>query len=211
MIRYIHLNPVRAGIAKTPDEYPWSSHKAYSGEEKIEWLTTDWLLAQFSKRVVSAQKRYGEFINLGMAEGHRKEFHRGTFEGRILGDDNFIELSLARAEEKNAGKFSLDNLISAVCGHYELKLQELSGGGRQRKLSQPRAVAAYLVRETEELRLTDLSKKLRRDLSGLSQAAAWLEKRMQTDKNLSKKVNDMKKWQNNTHLSSLTLCAPMRS
>ena len=97
------------------------------------------------------------------------------------------------AEEKNAGKLSLDDLISAVCGHYKLKLQELSGGGRQRKFSQPRAVAAYLVRETEELRLTDLSKKLRRDLSGLSQAAARLEKRMQTDKNLSTKVKNIKK------------------
>ena len=90
LIRYIHLNPVRARIAQSPDEYPWSSHKAYVGKEKIEWLTTDWLLGQYSKRLVNARKEYVEFINRGMPEGHRKEFHRGSFEGRILGDDGFI-------------------------------------------------------------------------------------------------------------------------
>ena len=192
LIRYIHLNPVRAGITKTPDEYPWSSHKAYLGVEKIEWLTTEWLLSQFAKRVVNAQKKYARFINRGMAEEHRKEFHSGTFEGRILGEDNFIERSLARAEEKHARKLSLDDLIRAVCDHYKLKQQELSSGGRQRKLSQPRAVLAYLVRETNELTLAGLSKKFERDLSGLSQAAARLEKRMQTDKNLSKEVYNIK-------------------
>ena len=90
LICYIHLNPVRARIAQSPDEYPWSSHNAYLGIEKIEWLTTDWLLGQYSKRLVNARKEYAEFINLGMREGHRKEFHHGSLEGRILGDDGFI-------------------------------------------------------------------------------------------------------------------------
>jgi REP element-mobilizing transposase RayT len=48
LLRYIHLNPVRAGIMKLPEGYAWSSHRAYLGQEKIPWLTTDWTLAQFS-------------------------------------------------------------------------------------------------------------------------------------------------------------------
>jgi len=104
-----------------------------------------------------------------------------------------IELSLAKAEEKHSQKHSLADVIAAVCGHYEIKPQELSGGGRQRNLTEPRAVVAYLVRESENLSLTDLSKELQRDLSGLSQAAPRLEKRMHTDQNLSQKINKIKK------------------
>ena len=51
LTRYIHLNPVRAGIVKEPEDSPWSSHRAYLGREVISWLTTDWVLSQFSKRV----------------------------------------------------------------------------------------------------------------------------------------------------------------
>ena len=48
LTRYIHLNPVRAGIVKEPEDYPWSGHRAYLGLEMIPWLTTDWVLSQFS-------------------------------------------------------------------------------------------------------------------------------------------------------------------
>ena len=42
LTRYIHLNPVRAGIVKDPEAYPWSGHRAYLELEVIPWLTTDW-------------------------------------------------------------------------------------------------------------------------------------------------------------------------
>jgi putative transposase len=35
LVRYIHLNPVRAGMVKEPEEYRWSGHRAYLGLEKI--------------------------------------------------------------------------------------------------------------------------------------------------------------------------------
>ena len=42
LIRYVHLNPVRAGAAPTADSWPWSGHRAYAGLEVVPWLTTDW-------------------------------------------------------------------------------------------------------------------------------------------------------------------------
>ena len=41
--RYIHLNPVRSGIVRIPEDYPWSGHRAYLGLETIPWLTTEWV------------------------------------------------------------------------------------------------------------------------------------------------------------------------
>jgi len=41
LIRYVHLNPVRAGIVPVPEEHPWSGHHAYLGAITLPWLTTD--------------------------------------------------------------------------------------------------------------------------------------------------------------------------
>lgn len=42
LVRYIHLNPVKAGIVKEPEAYQWSSHRYYLGRGTLEWLVTDW-------------------------------------------------------------------------------------------------------------------------------------------------------------------------
>ena len=46
LVRYIHLNPVRAAIAKDPREYLWSSHRAYLGVDNYPFLDTDLVLSQ---------------------------------------------------------------------------------------------------------------------------------------------------------------------
>ena len=45
LVRYVHNNPVRAGMVDTCEKYPWSSHKAYLGHELVPWLTMDWVLS----------------------------------------------------------------------------------------------------------------------------------------------------------------------
>lgn len=42
LVRYIHLNPVRAGIVGDSEDYRWSSHRAYLGKEVLHWLSTYW-------------------------------------------------------------------------------------------------------------------------------------------------------------------------
>jgi len=91
LTRYIHLNPVRAGMVRDPEKYSWSGHRAYLGLETIPWLTTDWVLSQFSKRLSVARRTYMRFIEEGKGGGHQEEYHRGSdTDSRILGDDTFI-------------------------------------------------------------------------------------------------------------------------
>jgi hypothetical protein len=42
LVRYVHLNPVRAGIVSSAAEYPWSGHRGYLGMEVFPWLTSDY-------------------------------------------------------------------------------------------------------------------------------------------------------------------------
>ena len=88
--RYIHLNPVRAGIVKTPDEYPWSSYRYYSGKRKRpEWLVLDFILSYFGKDTLEAQKGYRKFVNEVIGKDYESPL-KETVASLILGGKDFI-------------------------------------------------------------------------------------------------------------------------
>lgn len=61
--RYTVLNPVRACLVSHPREWKWSSYRATSGEITAPtWLTTDWILGNFSKNRSSAKRQYRQFV-----------------------------------------------------------------------------------------------------------------------------------------------------
>jgi putative transposase len=192
LVRYIHNNPVRAQMVPSPEEYPWSSHSAYLGNISVPWLTTDWVLARFAGEKEKAVELYRQFVVQRMDEAHRKEFYRGNIEGQVLGDDHFAERAFAEASGKMLRQTTLDHVIQTVCEHYGISQDELCSGSRQKRISEPRAVTALLVRDLEYLQLTTLSRKLKRDLSGLSQAAGRLDQRLKSDKELEDKVNSIR-------------------
>ena len=179
-------------MVKSPSEYPWSSHSIYSGKVSVPWLTTDWVLALFSSNKKSAITLYEEFVHAGREEEHRKEFHQGTIEGRILGDDYFGEEALTKASQQISPKMSIEHVLKKVSKQYKIKPDNLSCRGKQRKLSKPRSIAAYIVQETEHLSLTELGKELKRNLSGLSRAVSRLDARMRNDKVLFDRVRKIK-------------------
>lgn len=193
LVRYIHNNPVRAGMVKLPDEYIWSSHSTYLGKTSVPWLTTDWVLSQFAEEKQRAVKEYREFVLAGKDERHRKEFYLGNKEGGILGDDRFAEEAFRKASRKFSHKITLAHVLKRVCKAYEIGLEELSSGSRERRITEPRSVAALLIRDLDHISLMELSIKLNRDLSGLSQAASRLDKRLQKDTELEKRINAIRK------------------
>jgi REP-associated tyrosine transposase len=135
---------------------------------------------------------YRDFVLAGIDEGHRKEFHQGNREGRILGEDRFVEEALRRASQKFSRKTTLEQVLLKVCEEYDIGLDELSSRSRQKRITEPRSVAALLVRDTDYISLTELSLGLKRDLSGLSQAASRLDKRMKKDRELTERINTIK-------------------
>jgi REP-associated tyrosine transposase len=66
VVRYIVLNPVRAGICSAPEDWPWSSHRATAGiVPKPRYLTTSWILEQFARDADEAARRYAQFVAEG--------------------------------------------------------------------------------------------------------------------------------------------------
>jgi putative transposase len=125
LTRYIHLNPVRAGIVRSMKElgrYPWTGHSAILGVLKKEWQDTGEILRYFGGTRDIAVRQYISFIEEGIVKGRRAEFvgggllrsiggwsevvsmrKRGTgmvSDARILGDGGFVERVIAEAEAK---------------------------------------------------------------------------------------------------------------
>ena len=187
LVRYIHLNPVRAKLVKDPEKYRWSGHRAYMGQETLPWLTTEWVLSQFAQRQKTARTRYREFVANGKSEGHRAEFHQGTSEGRILGDDTFVERVYTESEQGEKKAVTLDDIIERVGNLYGLTAEEITAGGKQRYPAEARGMIAHLVREVSGLSLTDLSIRMKRDASSLSGAAERVLSRSKEDSDLAER------------------------
>ena len=192
LTRYIHLNPVRAGMVRETEKYPWSSYRAYLGLETIPWLTTDWVLSQFSKRLSVARRAYMRFIQEGKGGGHQEEYHRGSdTDSRILGDDTFIVRVLDEKQMKQRQKVSLDKIMVEVCRYFSLKEKDLGGVGKDRRLSEVRGIAAWLVLELGVCTLGELGKRTGRDVSTLSSAARRLQIRSKTDLKLAERMKEL--------------------
>lgn len=69
LARYIVLNPVRASMVRSANQWRWSSYRATTGQVlKPDWLNTDWLLASFSKRKGQAVTLYKAFVVEGQGQ-----------------------------------------------------------------------------------------------------------------------------------------------
>jgi len=97
--RYIVLNPVRAGIVKHPEDYPWSSFRftAGCGAHAPAFLSTDWVLAQLGRNRWRARKNYREFV-LGGTAGESP--WKSTVGQCLLGGEPFLKKLLPYLKEK---------------------------------------------------------------------------------------------------------------
>lgn len=193
LVRYVHLNPVRAGIVSTAAEYPWSGHRGYLGMELIPWLTSDYVLSVFSQDADLARKVYESFMNDGVGEGKRNEFQCGTIEGRILGDDSFADDILGRVNQKREREYSLNDVVSLVSAYFHIQEKTLKAAGKIRPMTAARAVAAAIVQISPHLRLTDLAKLLGRDVSALGKAANRAADEKDTSELVEKLVEILRK------------------
>ena len=170
LVRYIHLNPSRAKLVDQPQQYPWSGHRAYLGEAALPWLTTDWVLGRFSKGLAVARRRYALFVQHGRGEGHREEFHRGSQDVRVLGDDSFVEQVLDNTRDRRPKPPTLKQLIERVGDRYGLTYRQMREPGQIPRIAEARGVVGWLASESGSINLKGVAEAFRRDATTLSVA-----------------------------------------
>ena len=99
LVRYIHLNPLRAKFVKGLtylDKYPYSGHSVLMGRVEHEWQDTDYVLECFGKRVTGARSKYRDFIEKGVAMGKRPDLTGGGLVRSVGGWLNLLEMRKAK-------------------------------------------------------------------------------------------------------------------
>jgi hypothetical protein len=89
LCRYVVLNPVRAGMVRTAEEWRWSSYRATAGSSALpDWLQADWILNRLAADPQTARETYRGFIAEGMDARSPRELLRGQI---WLGGEEFRE------------------------------------------------------------------------------------------------------------------------
>jgi REP-associated tyrosine transposase len=124
LVRYIHLNPVRAGMVEGLNKlkrYKFCGHSALMGIVKREWQDTDYVLGYFGKNKTEGMRKYESFVKEGFTQGRREELTGGGLirslggwteardalkggvhimsDERILGDSEFVDSVISQSDE----------------------------------------------------------------------------------------------------------------
>ena len=154
-------------MVEHPLDYPWSGHRAYLGIETLPWLETEWVLSQFAKRLKTSRQRYEAFVRVEKKAGHRPEFHHGGADGRVLADDQFLELVLGQ-RIRSTPEVSLDDIVTYVSAEFGVNEEELRGPSRTRVVCEARAVIGWLSWRLESDSITGVANYFQRESSTFS-------------------------------------------
>ena len=165
LTRYVHLNPVRAGMVSRPEHWPWSSYPGYAyRSRRLGWVANEQLLAAWAGEFgrSDAEASYRRFVAAGISNPPQAPWTQARHHW-ILGSERFVDrlriLIQGRArrdlrrEERALLGVELERVVQTVCRHYGVDRSELARRGSR---SPARAALAFLARKYTEATLADL-------------------------------------------------------
>ena len=200
LVRYIHRNPLRAGLVKDMDSYPWSSHKAYlSLAKKWDWLHKRFILELLTVNEKDQTKLYRKFVAAEDDEILTRSLDQKKWPS-MLGPQEFkdwVKLtyrSLKKRDEMPQVRelcVDSDQIILSVCRHYGVHRENLFTAKRG-KFNEPRCVAIFLMRKLRRDSLKDIGRTFQMDkYSSVSSVIERLKLRMQKDPGLINRISRM--------------------
>jgi len=196
LIRYIHLNPVRAGIVKRPGDYIWSSHRTYLAGRSSSWLEIEMPLACLASSRKAAVSSYKNFINSALESGHRDDLYE-VKEQHYLGEDRFVE----RIEKRFAREHRIDYpvhvdinmLVAQISRAFKVPVERIMDRTRSRDGALCRSVAAYVAMEVGGIPQCETARYFKRDPVSISSGLKKLVERLDDDAELAERVRRIMK------------------
>jgi len=173
LVRYIHLNPVRAKLATRPERYAYSGHNSYmtNGTGKIVEVTP-------ILKLLGGKKAYERFVLEAIGENHNEAYY-AVEDQRFLGEKGFgeeISRDTEQNEERKAKKL-IETTFKEIARRVDTTPELLRGKDRRWDISTKRAEAvAFLVREYG-YKVSEVAKYLRRDQANISTMLSRLSAR----------------------------------
>jgi len=198
--RYIHLNPVRAGLAERPEQHPWGSYRQYRATHTApDWLAWEEVLGAHGRTLRAAQREYARFLAAGVASPPDSPL-KDAVASTLLGSAGFVE----RMRDWLAGRLpdrevpaarqlrptiGIEAIEAAVCRTFGVDPQTLRR--RRSRRNDARAVALYLCRKLTGHPIALLGERFG-GVSGqaVSLMAAEFAERLRRDRHLAHQVRE---------------------
>jgi REP element-mobilizing transposase RayT len=150
LIKYIHMNPLRARVDHTIDGYRWSSHADYIKRKPEGIVDTDIVLRMFSEDKAKARKLYDSFMCDGIAV--KKESIYSTVDQQVLGDENFVErirskYNIKIESDKRTKDHSLHEISEAVRTFCGVSVNEIRQKDKNRAKSTGKKLMVLIAKE----------------------------------------------------------------
>lgn len=200
--RYIHLNPVSAGITDKAEHYLWSSYKDYlSTSTSLPWLST-----QLIKDMVSVQNKelgYQEFVENGVDENTKHFYSRkkipvvfgeNLFKNRSLSMIPSLKLKHSKPDyNKTYEPLSLA-FITQICAKYYNIDEALLYSYRKGRLNIPRQITMYISRAFGQSTLDEIARFFNcKSKSGASNAVSKIRNLLKTDDVIKNEIQQIEK------------------
>jgi REP element-mobilizing transposase RayT len=187
LVRYIHLNPVRAGLVARPEWYRYSGHHAYLTASRTDLLDPVPVL-----NLLGGPTAYARFVLDGLAEGHRCDLYPVEREP-VLGGPEFANDLMQRAGHPVAAppREPLEKAVARLGTRLGVAPVEIRGPDRGRRLATARALLAFVLIRRLAYRPTDVAALLGRDPATLGKAITRLAARAQRDDAVVHQLRDL--------------------
>jgi len=193
LVRYIHLNPVRAKIVEAPEDYEWSGHLSYLGKARENPIDEEFVLRQLSENRSVARRRYRQFVWEGMSGEHQGKYYQ-VKDQRYLGEDDFIER--IEEERKQSESWIYDVPLEAISEQVGramgIRVEKLHSATRGREGARGRGLVAYMAKRISGYTIKEIADYFRRSAATISEAIVKVEDHLGNNKALEKKVSSMR-------------------
>jgi len=186
LIRYIHRNPLEAGLVPRPEDYAWSSDRYYRARKPPDWLDIDRVLPLLGPTRRVATARYRRLMGDEMEESYEDV---QSYAQASKGDKTFAERVLRESGVPPiVGKLTEAKVVSVVAAGLGVRASDLVGGGRQRTLSRARNIAAYIGRAAGGIPVARMARYFGREESTLARGVVRLEETLARESAVRRRV-----------------------
>jgi len=190
LVRYIHLNPIEAGLSDKPEDYRWSSHNAYFGRMIFTWLETERVLSYFGETLLVAISNFAEFMAAKVEIAYDKtEIERASRLG-VFGSQEFSRIFVTTSHSRKEPadkKNSIEILVKAICERFGITAKQISSSEKTRQIVDARATLARITQLLPGLSLGDIAALIGKRQSNISRLA----KRCTQSPNLQNIVDEL--------------------
>ncbi len=201
LVRYIHRNPLCAGMVENLDSYDWSGHKGYvSRARKWNWLHKEFVLTLLSADRREQVRMYKEFVTQEDSEEIGKVYEQKKVPS-ILGSEGFVDWIKSRffeqkkhteVPESRALAPGKEKIRQVVCQFYQVREQNLLKS-RRGSPNEPRNVAIYLARQLGGESLAEICREYGlKKHSSASSAVERVRNQISKDQQLSRRVEEIR-------------------